>query len=1205
MAEFHPLPMPDTLPGPAPVRLELRDEDGPPSHFTLPYDSILIGCVPGCDVRLPGGELPPLLCVLTPEPGGLRLRKLASQPAIEVNGQKTIHALLTGNDVLSLGRFKLGVQFQPPATEKAVAPGVRDMLQAQQLMLEEGIRRLADAQKQLADDRRDWEQDAEKQAEELAAKMRHVLERSEVLAQERAQLAAERAELDARAAPLHAPLPHAPQGPGARNSSLDPLRAQLEAYRDQLHKRFKQRRDHLLALQESVSHAARKVQEQKRVTDAESARVRAESEQLAARATELVAEADQVAREKTEVAEQHRLIEEWQREIEKEHQARVAEVQAEEKRQARERQHLDALQAELLGEKGRLERLQDGLVEREAQCDTRAKLVEEQTLRLKELAGSLQEQARAVQDGSAQNAAAAKVLARQQAELEQRVRDFDERAAAVGSEQAALLALRTRTERLQAELMERERELTEHRLQQEREAVRLREFAQRLQGQEAQLVRQREHWLAEKREVESRSAALDAQGQEIAQREKALLPKEAELQGRVVASEQAQKDLAQRGDELAALSSQLHTERQELDAAKQQLVQERQAAEAMQEQLRRRSKSVSERERHVAEQSQKNDETAKQLQEREAELDGHRAALRGRDEALAGRESALMRQLEQLRGDWAALEQERQALQRERQEADTRHREATAACERLASERRTLEQRLPELMQRVHAALERLAQAREQLRDHLREVHEYSQQCQTEFQAAQRDLLIQAERLHAQQHALHRAQDEHRHAVGSFRQYISEWQGQIAEVQRSIAHGESSLERRQVQLADQARQVDETSSRLVEKEEQLEGRERDVLHVRQQLDRHLADMQQWYRHKLRELAERKLLLDVPQVDALTTGFDPCVSASPHLPVDVTPEDRRLVDLLMGLALIEEETLRALLQEARQRGCSLKDALLDGDYLTPFQLELIEAGHLEALVLGPLRIVDRLRLTPLETVYRVFDPRRGEEALLRRLSGAVTDERRDEFQAKFAKAATLRHPHLAATLEVLDMEDSPAVLQEWVVGVPSGEWRELAGVPVVWLRLLEQAAAGLAAAHEAGLVHGHLHAGRVLLTETGQLKICGLGEPEWLFLDGETVKAKIPEPASDLAALGRIAKAWFVAGTGQRPQRRDSEPMQAILDRLLSNDPTQRYASLPAFLEHIERAQAALDDHPGAWERLVRFVRERLLPSEPAGERRSA
>ena len=126
---------------------------------------------------------------------------------------------------------------------------------------------------------------------------------------------------------------------------------------------------------------------------------------------------------------------------------------------------------------------------------------------------------------------------------------------------------------------------------------------------------------------------------------------------------------------------------------------------------------------------------------------------------------------------------------------------------------------------------------------------------------------------------------------------------------------------------------------------------------------------------------------------------------------------------------------------------------------------------------------------------------------------------------------MQHLNLAATLEVLEIGGRPAVLQEWLTGLPSSEWPSLAHVPAVWHRLVLQAAQGLQAAHAAGLTHVHLHAGRALVTGEGVLKLCGFGEPAWL-LDSHALTGDKHDVASDLAALGQIAMAW----AGPVPQR---------------------------------------------------------------------
>src|SRR5207248_7447272 len=168
-------------------------------------------------------------------------------------------------------------------------------------------------------------------------------------------------------------------------------------------------------------------------------------------------------------------------------------------------------------------------------------------------------------------------------------------------------------------------------------------------------------------------------------------------------------------------------------------------------------------------------------------------------------------------------------------------------------------------------------------------------------------------------------------------------------------------------------------------------------------------------------------------------------------------------------------------------------------LSLYQLRLLEAGNLDGLMLGRRRVIDRLNSSPREMAYRVFDPRRGAMGVLRHLAEAEMQDavRPDEFRQRFAAAAGVRHENLSATLEVLEINGRPAALQEWLSGLPSSEWPFLAAVPGVWCRLVTQAASGLAAAHQAGLVHGHLSPQSAILTADGTVKLAGFGEPPWL------------------------------------------------------------------------------------------------------------
>src|SRR5215472_5372660 len=99
-------------------------------------------------------------------------------------------------------------------------------------------------------------------------------------------------------------------------------------------------------------------------------------------------------------------------------------------------------------------------------------------------------------------------------------------------------------------------------------------------------------------------------------------------------------------------------------------------------------------------------------------------------------------------------------------------------------------------------------------------------------------------------------------------------------------------------------------------------------------------------------------------------------------------------------------------------------LLSSGFVTLYQMAMIEAGNFDRLVLGPVRVMDRLRQTAHETVYRVFDPRQSSSSstegadfvLLRHLAESVMQNAAwvEEFHSRFEAATKVAHTNLAAT-----------------------------------------------------------------------------------------------------------------------------------------------------------------------------------------------
>jgi hypothetical protein len=290
-----------------------------------------------------------------------------------------------------------------------------------------------------------------------------------------------------------------------------------------------------------------------------------------------------------------------------------------------------------------------------------------------------------------------------------------------------------------------------------------------------------------------------------------------------------------------------------------------------------------------------------------------------------------------------------------------------------------------------------------------------------------------------------------------------------------------------------------------------------------------------------------------------------------------------------------DALPTLLAEARRQRRSLRQLLLTGGHLSLYQLALIEAGNPEGLILGPLRIVDKIPSTPREAVFRVYDPRQEQEGVLRHLAESEMGDavRPDEFRSRFSAAMGVEHGNVAQVREVLEIHGRPAALLEWVNGVPSGDWPGLAAAPGAWFRLVCQAALALHAAHEQGLCHGHLEAGSFVLTEDGTLKMLGLGEPNWLT----GVAGYEETTVGDLVALGRLMASWAATPPGGKAVK--SKPLPEELARLVQRVQACEFETAKVLIEELDHVSVRVPASGTAWERLLKYVAEQTAETRAA------
>ncbi|MBM7808929.1 serine/threonine-protein kinase [Geodermatophilus bullaregiensis] len=243
-----------------------------------------------------------------------------------------------------------------------------------------------------------------------------------------------------------------------------------------------------------------------------------------------------------------------------------------------------------------------------------------------------------------------------------------------------------------------------------------------------------------------------------------------------------------------------------------------------------------------------------------------------------------------------------------------------------------------------------------------------------------------------------------------------------------------------------------------------------------------------------------------------------------------------------------------------------------------------------------------------------------------------------FRAEARHAAALSHPNIAAVLDygegtAADTGEHLAYLvMELVDGAPLSTLLTEGGPlePDAALSVLQQAAAGLAEAHRAGVVHRDVKPGNILVRPDGGVKLTDFGiawSAESVPLTGTgqvigTAQYMSPEqaagervgPASDVYALGLVGYESLTgraAFTGTNPVtvalkqvREDPEPLpedvppdvRHLIGAALTKDPGQRPVDGDAFLHAIEDA---VHPHPATSPRMAAVPATR--PVAPAGQ----
>ncbi|MEP7306585.1 MAG: protein kinase [Acidobacteriota bacterium] len=244
-------------------------------------------------------------------------------------------------------------------------------------------------------------------------------------------------------------------------------------------------------------------------------------------------------------------------------------------------------------------------------------------------------------------------------------------------------------------------------------------------------------------------------------------------------------------------------------------------------------------------------------------------------------------------------------------------------------------------------------------------------------------------------------------------------------------------------------------------------------------------------------------------------------------------------------------------------------------------------------LGRYEIVDLISEGGMGALYRARDPRIGRYVAIKLLRrGYDAPELRDRFSREAIAAGSLSHPNIVTIYDVGEEDGLPFIAMEYVRGET---FSDLLGLrpPLSVLRkvqLTEEVCAGLAHAHEAGIVHRDIKPANLIVGPEGTVKILDFGIAR-LSASGMTL------PGAILGTLNYMSPEQ-VAGTAV-DGRADIFAVGAVLYELLSHQQAFPGRAHDEVLQRIlHGAPRPITEYcPDLDPRLVRLI-DRALEKDP-------
>jgi tetratricopeptide (TPR) repeat protein/predicted Ser/Thr protein kinase len=234
-----------------------------------------------------------------------------------------------------------------------------------------------------------------------------------------------------------------------------------------------------------------------------------------------------------------------------------------------------------------------------------------------------------------------------------------------------------------------------------------------------------------------------------------------------------------------------------------------------------------------------------------------------------------------------------------------------------------------------------------------------------------------------------------------------------------------------------------------------------------------------------------------------------------------------------------------------------------------------------------RVLAQIGKGGMGVVYRAEDTRLRRPVALKFLPDSVDDARKHRFINEARAAALARHPNICPIYDIEDADGEIFIVMALIEGetlsrriargpIPPGEAAAIAA----------QVAAGLACAHDQGIVHRDIKSSNIMIDGSGHVSIMDFGlalAPDAMRLTSEGSSIGTPDYMSPEQSQGRevdrrtdlwsLGVVLFEMLTGALPFRREH---RAALIHAILNDPIPEMAAIPESLQRVVRKALARD-----------------------------